>query len=129
MGRGAGPGPTLTRVDAGSIAASHPELGERRFWAEGAPEWLFTENETNTERLGGGPNATPYVKDGINNYVVHGHRQAVNPGNTGTKAAAHYAITVGAGASQVIRLRLSEAAPRQAPARTPVPSVRRSRRS
>jgi Glycosyl hydrolase family 63 C-terminal domain len=103
--------PALKQLDAGSIAASHEALGERRFFAEGAPEWLFVENETNRERLGHGRNATPYVKDGINNYVVHGQREAVNPANTGTKAAAHYSFTVGAGAAHVIRLRLSDSAP------------------
>ena len=105
------PRPAMKYVDAGTIAVSHAELGERRFHADGAPEWLFTDNETNTERFGHGPNATPYVKDGINNYVVHGQRNAVNPARTGTKAAAHYSITVGAGASHVIRLRLSDSAP------------------
>ncbi len=53
----------------------------------------------------------PYVKDGINDYIVHGHEDAVNPEKKGTKAAAHYAVTVGGGASEVIRLRLSDAAP------------------
>ena len=105
------PRPALNQIDAGSIAASHPVLGERHFSADGAPEWLFTENETNSERLGLGPNATPYVKDGIDSYVVHGQRHAVNPGKTGTKAAAHYSFTVGAGTSHVIRLRLSDTAP------------------
>ncbi len=50
---------------------------------------LFTENETNTQRLVGVPNRTPFVKDGINNYVVHGQRDVVNPQQTGTKVAAH----------------------------------------
>src|SRR5262249_58642267 len=56
-------------------------------------------------------NRTPYVKDGINEYVVHGRREAVNPAQTGAKAAAHYPLTVGAGESRAIRLRLSAAAP------------------
>jgi hypothetical protein len=103
------PRPTLTQLDAGSLVASHPVIGERHFHAEGPSEWLFTENETNAERLGRGQNATPYVKDGINDCIVGGHRQAVNAEGTGTKAAAHYVCTVGAGASQVIRLRLSAA--------------------
>ena len=68
---------------------------------------LFTENETNTERISGEPNKSPWVKDGINNYVVHGQRGAVNPAQTGTKAAAHYRITVGAGQSMEIKLRLA----------------------
>ena len=123
------PRPTLTQLDAGSVAASHPELGERRFYADGAPEWLFTENETNRERFGRGPNATPYVKDGIDNYVVHGQRHAVNPAKTGTKAAAHYSFTVGAGASHVIRLRLSEAPPARGAGTRGGPSDRRSTRS
>ena len=56
---------------------------------------LFTENETNNERLFGTPNASRYVKDGINEYVVHGNHNAVNPEKTGTKSAAHYQLNVG----------------------------------
>jgi hypothetical protein len=98
--------------DAGRvIAASHPELGERFFYAEGSPTLLFTENETNTERLVHVPNRAPYVKDGINNYLVHGREDAVNAEKTGTKASAHYRLVVGAGESQTVRLRLSDAAP------------------
>jgi hypothetical protein len=63
----------MLRQTAGEvIAASHPDLGERFFSCEGAAALLFTENETNSERLFGTPNRTPYVKDGINNYIVHG---------------------------------------------------------
>jgi hypothetical protein len=94
-----------------SLVASHPNLGTRYFHAEGAAELLFTENETNTERLFGIPNRTPFVKDGINNYIVHGNQHAVNPAKTGTKAAAHYVLTIGAGESKAIRLRLSDVAP------------------
>src|SRR5262245_56542464 len=68
---------------AGVIAASHPDLGERFFYAEGAAALLFTENETNSERLFGSPNRTPYVKDGINNCVVGGRQDAVNPERKG----------------------------------------------
>jgi hypothetical protein len=74
---------------------------------EGSPELLFTENETNAERLFGGPSRTAYVKDGINNYVVNGTQNAVNPDLCGTKAAAHYEFSITAGESAVIRLRLS----------------------
>jgi len=98
--------------DTGSvIAVSHPELGERVFHAEGRATLLFTENETNTAQLVGVPNATPYVKDGINHYVVHGRHAAVNPRLTGTKAAAHYTLTVGPRASATVRLRLRDATP------------------
>lgn len=76
---------------------------------EGEPTLLFTENETNNERLFGIPNAGPYVKDGINDHVVHGNLLTVNPGRTGTKASAHYPLSVGAGDTAVIRLRLTGA--------------------
>jgi hypothetical protein len=105
--------PALRRAAAGSattIVASHPEIGERILACEGAAALLFTENETNAERLFRSPNRTPYVKDGINEYLVHGRSEAVNPAQTGTKAAAHYPLTVGAGESRSIRLRLSPVA-------------------
>ena len=70
---------------------------------------LFTENETNFERVFGSPNHSPYVKDGINNFVVNGKVGAVNPEQKGTKVAAHYRVTVAAGGAKVIRLRLSPA--------------------
>ncbi|MGH9254102.1 MAG: MGH1-like glycoside hydrolase domain-containing protein [Vicinamibacterales bacterium] len=105
------PRPTLKQVDAGILVASHPDLGERFFYADGAPALLFTENDTNTERLFHVANRIPYVKDGINDYLVHGHQHAVNPGQIGSKASAHYLLTVGAGASQVLRLRMSDEAP------------------
>jgi hypothetical protein len=96
--------------DAGCvIGATHPELGERFLYAEGSPELLFTENETNTERLMQAPNRTPYVKDGINDYIVHGRQEAVNPDKTGTKASACYRVTLGAGESRTLRLRLCDA--------------------
>jgi mannosylglycerate hydrolase MGH1-like protein len=101
--------PALRQAASGStavIGASHPELGERFLACQDAAALLFTENETNVERLFRSPNRTPYVKDGINEYVVHGRREAVNPGHTGTKAAAQYVITVGPGVSRVLRLRL-----------------------
>ena len=92
----------------GIVALSHRELGERFFYAESASALLFTENETNTERLDGTPNTYPYVKDGINNFIVYGNKDAVNPENTGTKVSAHYLLTLGAGESRTIRLRLSD---------------------
>lgn len=72
---------------------------------------LFTENETNTERIFGVPNRAPYVKDSIHEYVVHGRREAVNPQKTGTKVAAHYRLALGPGESRVLRLRLSDVTP------------------
>ncbi len=92
----------------GIIALSQRELGERFCYAEGASALLFTENETNSERLVGTPNTSPYVKDGIGNYVVHGKQDAVNPGKQGTKVSAHYPLTLKAGESRTIRLRLCD---------------------
>ena len=80
----------------------------------GDPVLLFTENETNAERLFGTPNSGPYVKDGIGNYVVHGVSTAVNPEQKGTKASAHYLLDVDAGGNAVIRLRLTGASAKAA---------------
>jgi hypothetical protein len=105
--------PSLRRVDGprgiGTVLASHAELGERTWYCEGSPELLFTENDTNTERLFGTPNRAPYVKDGINNAVVAGQTGAVNPDKTGTKSAAHYVMQVDPGRSATVRLRLTGA--------------------
>lgn len=92
----------------GVVAIAHRDLGERFFYAERASSLLFTENETNAERLVGSPNVFPYVKDGINNFILHNKRGAVNPEKKGTKVSAHYLLTVGAGKSSTIRLRLSD---------------------
>jgi hypothetical protein len=92
-----------------AIEALHAEFGGFLLHCDGNPRLLFTENDTNNERIFGRPNATPYVKDGINNYVVGGRQDAVNPAQTGTKAAAHYQLTVDDGQTAVIRLRLSSA--------------------
>ncbi|MFB2834939.1 MGH1-like glycoside hydrolase domain-containing protein [Floridanema evergladense] len=101
--------PNLQAINAdySTIIASHPELGKYELSCLGNPELLFTENETNYERLFGVPNASPYVKDGINNYIVAGHKEAVNPAKIGTKAAAHYLLTIRGGESQTVQLRLS----------------------
>ena len=106
------PRPSLRQVaqdkTGGVVSLSHRELGDLYFYAEGNTDLLFTENETNTERLVGTPNATPYVKDAFDNYIVHGKKEAVNPAKKGTKAAARYSLTVGAGKSQTVRLRLTD---------------------
>ncbi|HJT22479.1 MAG TPA: hypothetical protein VJ746_18545, partial [Nitrospira sp.] len=98
-----GKGPKGTSV----VAASHSVLGEYVLHCEGDATLLFTDNETNNERLFPQyPNASPYVKDGINNYLLHGQKHAVNPDRTGTKASAHYALRIPAGKSEKVRLRL-----------------------
>jgi hypothetical protein len=109
------PKPVLKQIagknDVRVVAASHPELGERYLYCEGAVPLLFTENETNNERIFGTPNASPYVKDAINEYVVHGRQAAVNPENRGTKAAAHYQVSVGPGQTRTTCLRLTPISP------------------
>jgi hypothetical protein len=99
--------PSLQGVTKSTICATHPELGEHWLYCDGKPELLFTENETNTQRLWGQPNATPYVKDAFHRYIVSGDSGAVNPAHTGTKAAAHYSLEVPAGKSKTLRLRLA----------------------
>jgi hypothetical protein len=89
--------------------ATHAELGEWLLAADASAELLFCENETNNERLFGAANASPYVKDGVNDYIVHGATDAVNPARIGTKLAAHHAIEIPAGASAQVKLRLAKA--------------------
>lgn len=90
------------------VEASHPPLDERWLYCNGTTQLLFTENETNSERLFGGSNASPYVKDGINDYLVHGCSEAVNPNRIGTKVSAHYGLAIAPGEIKTVRLRLSE---------------------
>jgi hypothetical protein len=87
------------------IELNHAQLGKRGLYCEGSPE-LFTENKTNYQRLFGVESRTPYVKDGINNYIVNGATDAVNPLRKGTKAAAHYALTIEPAEQKIIRIRL-----------------------
>jgi hypothetical protein len=82
-------------------------LGEYWLFCDGRPELLFTENETNAQRLWSQPNASAFVKDGFHAYVISRDTQAVNPAHLGTKAAAHYALEVPAGGSATVRLRLA----------------------
>jgi len=111
--------PSLSRVKGpkgfAAVQADHATLGMRTLYAEGEVTTLFTENETNTERLYGQPNPTPYVKDGIHDYVINGRSEAVNPAGTGTKAAAHYTLAVAPGETARLRLRLSDVAPQALP--------------
>jgi hypothetical protein len=106
--------PRAAREEGSEVAAlkiSHHYYGNRWLYCEGQPQFLFTENETNHRRIFGAENGAAYVKDGINDYVVHGARAAARTEGAGTKASAHYAMTVPAGGSVTVRLRLSDAAP------------------
>jgi len=100
--------PSLKQEGPQSIAAAHESLADRWLLLDRAVPVLFTNNETNTERIFALPNASPYVKDGINDFIVLGQRDAIRKDAHGTKAAAHYRLTVPAGATEVVRLRLTE---------------------
>src|SRR5262252_7954449 len=86
-------------------------LQDYYLYCEGTVPLLFTENETNLARLFGKANRSPYVKDSINNYVVHAERDAVNSEKVGTKASPHYQLTVGPEAKKEVRLRLTQTEP------------------
>ncbi|HLE13894.1 MAG TPA: hypothetical protein VI776_04030, partial [Anaerolineales bacterium] len=114
------PRPLLKQVKGpagvSAVAASHPDLGERTLYCQSGPDGkavplLFTENETNTERIFGAPNASPYVKDAFHNFIIHGQSGAVNPQGQGSKSAPYYRLVVSPGEHETIRLRLTEVAP------------------
>jgi hypothetical protein len=107
----------VKRGDGWAIQAHHTDplfqesLDDYYLYGEGSVPLLFTENETNNARLFGGQNAAPFVKDGINDFVVHGQTDAINPAAVGTKAAPHYQLAIGSGETGVVRLRLSRTTP------------------
>ncbi|NCQ98896.1 MAG: glucosidase [Microcystis aeruginosa L211-101] len=113
--------PSLQKVanNVATIKAHHSELGDYYLYCQGDTPLLFTENETNNERIFHTANASQYVKDGINNYVVNQELDKVNPEQKGTKAAAHYNLTIKANKSRVIWLRLTDVAPDQLPDANP----------
>jgi hypothetical protein len=100
--------PAMKEASTGIIETEHWYLGRRRLYCEDAAELLFTENETNKAKLFSAANETPFVKDGINDYIVLGKQDAVNPERCGTKVAARYTLALQPGESQTIRLRLSD---------------------
>ncbi len=106
-----GPRPTVRAIDRSRVTTDENEAGARILVANdasdgSAPTWLFTENDTNTDRLFGSPNATPHVKDAFHRYVVDGEQRAINPARQGSKAAAHYELNIPAGGSTVVQLRM-----------------------
>ena len=102
--------------------ASHADLGEWLFCADATAQLLFCENETNSQRLFGTPNPSPYVKDGINDFVVDGVAGAVNPEQAGTKVAAHHVLELAPGQSAQVRVRLTAATATGTPAADPLGS-------
>lgn len=109
-GEGYWPKPIITRVAAGTLAARHTSLGSYRFQveplADRPTEFLFTENETNFQRLYNVPNAGPFVKDGIHDFLISGRGEAINFQESGTKAAASSRVQLNAGEQVIVRCRL-----------------------
>jgi len=104
--------PSMQALGDSMVQAEHVTFGTHIFVAgpgpDGAPpSWLFTENETNTRKLFGADTWTPYVKDAFHEYLVHGRRDAVNPGRVGTKVAAHYRLEIPAKGVVTVPLRLT----------------------
>jgi hypothetical protein len=98
-------------TDVRAVVAQHRLLGERFLYCEGMVDLLFTENETNTQRAFNQPNQQPYCKDGIIHAVVRGNKNAINPELRGTKASAHYRLSVAAKGTQTVRLRMTDQPP------------------
>ena len=98
-------------AEVAAIKLDHHYYGSRWLYCEGSPQLLFTENETNKSKLFNAENDSPYVKDGINDYVVHGVKTAVNPEPAGTKTSAHYTASIPPGKSFTLRLRLTPVSP------------------
>ena len=104
--------PSLARFGGRAVVAlDEPKYGQRWLYCDGEPQLLFTENETNSQRLYGWGDATAYVKDAFDRLVVQGERSAVNPQERGTKAAAHYALTIPSGDTATLTLRLTDRRP------------------
>ena len=102
--------PDISRTNRGVLTARHAEIGAYSFHADGEPEILFCDNETNVRRLFGQDEAAGFFKDAFHEYVVHGNHAAVNPGCSGTKVGVLHKLTIPAGGSAQIRLRLSKPA-------------------
>ncbi|MVN75106.1 glucosidase [Hymenobacter sp. HMF4947] len=98
--------PSLSATPEGHVQVAHRGLGALTWYTDGSPQLLFCDNNTNCERVFGTASAEQFFKDGINNYVVDGQDNALNPARTGTKAAAHYHLTLAPGATRQVRLRL-----------------------
>ena len=99
--------PSVSLTNKNELLLETKHIGDYYLYASGSPQFLFTENETNNEKLFNAPNKTIHVKDGINEFVVNGNSNAVNNDNSGTKAAAYYLLNIPAGKSEQVCVRLS----------------------
>jgi hypothetical protein len=100
--------PELRQVKPGLVRATHPSGGTHWLACQGQPRLLFTDNETNRQRLWGVPNEATWVKDGIHEAVVHARTDTTNPEPVGTKMAAWYTLELGPGETSAVLLRLSQ---------------------
>ena len=113
--------PLLRQMSDSQLAAEHESLGDFQISTDvgpdgNLPEWLFTENETNTWRIDDPSSRRPSCKDAFHLAVVDGLQGVVNPQPEGTKAAAHYVCSIPAGESLQIQLRMTAAGtPSEAP--------------
>ncbi len=94
-----------------SVELGHHQYGKRWLLFGGTPQLLFTENETNRERIFGVANRSPYVKDAFHEFIIRGKQDAVNPQQQGTKVAGHYHFKLGPGEQATLKLRLTEIEP------------------
>jgi hypothetical protein len=101
--------PELSATELDTVSVRHHELGDYHWYAEQSPEFVFCDNDTNVVRLYGAE-GTGHFKDAFHEFVIDGNVEAINPQQTGTKAAAHYRIEVPAKDSVVLRLRLTKGA-------------------
>ncbi len=109
-GEGQGERGVIRKINDSTLFVEHPSLGRYQLSIDydgEAPPLLFTENETNTQRLFNWPNHSPYVKDAFHEYIIHGHSGAVNPRGEGTKFAPHFHAAIPADGSVTYRLRLA----------------------
>ncbi|MEO6036594.1 MAG: glucosidase [Verrucomicrobiota bacterium] len=101
------PKPEISVTSKGTLTARHPEIGDFQFSCEGKPEFLFCDNETNARRLFGQQDAPGFFKDAFHEYVIAGNHAAINPSRIGTKAAVHRVLSIPAGGSSSLRVRLT----------------------
>ncbi|MEF8730710.1 MAG: glucosidase [Candidatus Accumulibacter meliphilus] len=99
--------PALSATELGSVSVRHDALGDYHWYAEGGPELLFCDNDTNVRHLYG-MEAQGHFKDAFHDYLIDGKVDAINPQQSGTKAAALYRLEIAGGGSAVLRLRLSK---------------------
>jgi len=99
--------PHLWKSAASAIEVSHPALGRFSLELDGSPELLFTDNETNTERIWGWRRENVFYKDAFNEFLIHGQREAVNPRHEGTKACALYPLTIPGRQHAILHFRLA----------------------